>query len=232
MLAETLDMSTWIDISVPIRHGMPHWPGNPPVLVERVKDMASGGSSNVSRIALGVHTATHVDSPVHFDSSAPGVEAIPLEALIGPARVVGITDPEHVTVEELESAEIQPDERILLKTRNSPRAWQHPGFVEDAVHLTIEAARWLAARKPMTLAIDYLSVGGYRAKNGAAVHHALIDAGIWIIEGVDLTHVPIGACELMCLPLRIEGCDGAPARAFVRPSLITPPNARVRLSLD
>jgi arylformamidase len=209
--------SGWIDVSVPIRHGMVHWPNNPPVEVARVKDMAHGGSSNVSRLALGVHTGTHVDAPVHFDSAAGGVDTLALDALVGPARVIAIADPVHVDVAELAAAGVAAGERILLKTRNSPAAWAAPSFVEDAVHLTEAAARYLAAQRVRTVGIDYLSVGGYRAKNGAAVHHALLGGGVTIIEGLDLSQVEPGPVDLVCLPLRIEGGDGAPARAIVRP---------------
>lgn len=209
-------MSDWIDVSVPIRHGMPHWPNNPPIEVERIKDMASGGSSNVSRLSCGVHTATHVDAPLHFDSSAPGVDRLPLEALIGPARVIGIEDPVHVTVAALEAAAVAEGERVLFRTRNSPRVLQSETFVEDAVHISLEAAEWLAQRRVKTIGVDYLSVGGYRAKNGAAVHHALIGAGIVLIEGLDLTHAMPGSYELVCLPLKIADCDGAPARVVLK----------------
>jgi arylformamidase len=207
----------WIDVTVAIRDGMVHWPGNPPIVVERVEDMARGDAANVTKLSLGVHTGTHVDAPVHFDPRGAGVDAIPFAALCGPARVIAIANPREVTVDELAAAAITAGERILLRTHNSPHAWQQTKFVEDAVHLTLDAAHWLAARKVMTIGIDYLSVGGFAASNGEAVHHALLDAGVWIVEGLDLTHAPPGPCELMCLPMKIAGADGAPARAFVRP---------------
>lgn len=196
---------------------MVHWPSNPPVRLERVADLANGASSNVSQLSLGVHTGTHVDAPVHFYSDGVGVDQIPLDALIGPARVLAIEHAIHVTTEELDAANVQPGERILLKTRNSPAAWKATVFVEDAIHLSTEAAHWLAERQIKTLGIDYLSVGGRAAKNGRAVHHALMRAGIWIIEGLDLTNAPTGPCDLVCLPLKLVGSDGAPARAIVRP---------------
>ena len=209
-------MTDWIDVSVPIRTGMPHWPDNPPIVVEKIMDIAHGDAANVSKISLGVHTGTHVDAPAHFTPGGAGVDAISLDALVGVARVVEIHGDE-VTVAELEAAAITRGERILLKTRNSPAAWQRTEFVENAVALTADSARWLAACGVMTLGIDYLSVGSYAADNGEAVHHALIDAGIIIIEGLDLSEVPAGPCDLVCLPLKIAGADGAPARALVRP---------------
>ena len=213
-------MSTggWIDVTVAIRDGMVHWPDNPPIHVERMMDIEHGDKANVSKISMGVHTGTHVDAPVHFDDDAKGVESIPLDALMGAARVIAIKDKKQVTVAELSAAKVKAGERILLKTRNSPAAWKKsPEFVEDAVHIAPDAARWLASREVMTVGIDYLSVGGFAAGNGVEVHHALIDAGVWIIEGLDLSKVPEGPCELLCLPMKIAGSDGAPARALVRP---------------
>ena len=209
-------MTEWIDVSVTIRDGMVHWPDNPPITIERVMDKSRGADANVSKLSLGVHTATHVDAPVHFIRGAAGADQIPLDGFMGPARVIAIENKREITVAEL--GKVRAGERILLKTRNSPHAWkQSPKFVKDAVHLTGEAARWLAARKVMTVGIDYLSVGGYAAGNGDEVHEALIGAGVWIIEGLDLSKVPAGPCDLICVPLKIAGSDGAPARALVRP---------------
>lgn len=209
-------MTDWIDISVPIRTGMPHWPDNPPIVVEKIMDMDHGAAANVSKMSLGVHTGTHVDAPSHFTPDGPGVDALPLDALVGVARVIQIHG-DAVTVADLEAANITRGERILLKTRNSPAAWQRPDFVENAVALTAESATWIAKRGVMTLGIDYLSVGSYAADNGEPVHHALIDAGIIMIEGLDLTAITPGVYDLVCLPLKIADADGAPARAIVRP---------------
>ncbi len=208
----------WIDVSVAIRDGMVHWPDNPPIKVERMMDIEHGDAANVSKLSLGVHTGTHVDAPVHFEAHAKGADAIPLDALMGSARVIAIKDKKQVTVAELAAAKVKAGERILLKTKNSPGAWKKsPKFVEDAVYIAPDAARWLASREVMTVGIDYLSVGGFAANNGVEVHHALIDAGVWIIEGLDLSKVPEGPCDLICLPIKIAGSDGAPARALVRP---------------
>ena len=207
----------WIDISVPISTGMAHWPDNPPVDLQRTLDMERGDKANVSRLSLGVHSGTHMDAPVHFQPGAASIDQMPLDATVGRARVIRIRDRVQVTVRELEPARIRRGERILLRTRNSPTAWHGRRFVEDFVHLSTEAAQWIAARGVRALGVDYLSVGGYLARNGAAVHHALLGAGVWIIEGLDLSRVPAGPCELICLPLRLVGSDGAPARAIVRP---------------
>lgn len=206
----------WIDVTVPLRDGMVHWPDNPPVRVERVLSLP-GDDANVSALSLGAHTGTHVDAPVHFVEGAPGVDEMPLALAVGPARVVAIDDAEAIRPEHLVPLDLHRGERVLFRTRNSPRAWRAASFVEDAVHLTLAAAELLAERGVALVGIDYLSVGGYGSGEGAAVHRALIAGGVWILEGVDLTDAPEGPCELVCLPLRIAGGDGAPARVLLRP---------------
>ena len=140
---------------------------------------------------------------------------MPLEAAIGPARVIPISDRESIKVEELAGHDIQPGERILFKTYNSEHCWDTDSFVEDFVYLSAPAARYLVERGVRLVGIDYLSVGGFQA-DGEETHQALLKAGIWIIEGLDLKQVRPGRVELVCLPLKIAGGDGAPARALVR----------------
>jgi arylformamidase len=207
----------WIDVSVPLRSGMVHWPDNPPVVIERVLDIGRGDVCNVSRLSMGVHTGTHMDAPIHFVPDGAGIERMPLAATMGPCRVVAIADPVAIRPAELEPLGIARGERILFKTRNSARVWSGEAFMEDFVYIAQDAARYLAARGVGTVGVDYLSVGGY-AKDGPETHRALLEAGVWIIEGLDLSRVGPGAYELICLPLKIAGGDGAPARALLRPA--------------
>lgn len=205
----------WIDISVPLYSGMVHWPDNPPVKVERMLDMEAGDACNVSKISLGVHTGTHVDAPRHFLRDGMGVHQAPVNALIGPARVIAIADPHAITVEELRRHDIQRGERVLFKTRNSARCWQTDDFIEDFVYVSQAAARYLASLGVQAVGVDYLSVGGYTT-DGTETHQALLSADIWIIEGLNLDGVQPGVYELVCLPLKIADSDGAPARAVLR----------------
>jgi arylformamidase len=211
-----LDDSEWIDASVTVRHGMPHWPGNPPIVLERVLDIGRGDECNVSHLAMGVHSGTHMDGPVHFVHGAHGLDEMPLVATMGIARVIEITDPHAVTAAELAEHRPLRGERLLFRTRNSTRCWDASEFVEDFVHVSESAAQLLAESGVQTVGIDYLSVGPYEG-DGAAVHRLLIDAGIWIIEGLDLAAVPPGSYDLICLPVKLHGSDGAPARAILRP---------------
>jgi arylformamidase len=205
----------WIDVSVPLRSGMVHWPDNPPVRIERALNIERGDAANVSEISMGAHTGTHMDGPLHFLREGKGLDEMPLTATIGRSRVIETRDPESIKPEELHSYELQRDERILFKTQNSARRWSSEDFIEDFVYVSQEAARYLAGREIQTVGVDYLSVGGYR-KDGVETHRALLEAGIWVIEGLDLSEVEPGEYELICLPVKIERSDGAPARAILR----------------
>ena len=205
----------WMDISLPMHSGMVHWPDNPPVSIERALDMGQGDAANVSKLSMGVHTGTHMDAPIHFFPAGKGIDTMPLTAAIGRARVIEISDAESIKTEELSPHQIQAGERILFKTCNSASCWQTNDFVKDFVYISSDAAQYLAERKVQTVGVDYLSVGGF-FKDGAETHHALLGAGIWIIEGLNLSNVRPGFVELICLPLKIEGSDGAPARAILR----------------
>ncbi|HLO25552.1 MAG TPA: cyclase family protein [Geobacteraceae bacterium] len=206
----------WIDISVPIYSGMVHWPDNPAVRIERIQDLSRGDAANVSKLEMGAHTGTHMDAPRHFLADGAGLDELPLDATIGPARVVPIAHPQAILPEELEAHRLRAGERVLFRTQNSERCWKDNRFVEDFVYISAAAAQYLVQRKVRTVGIDYLSVGGY-VHDGVETHRILLGAGIWLIEGLNLTAVKPGAYELVCLPLRIVGADGAPARAILRP---------------
>ena len=208
-------VNDWIDISVPLRTGMVHWPDNPSVVIDRMLDMDHGDVCNVSKLAMGAHTGTHMDAPIHFVAGGAGIDSMPLVAAIGVARVIAITDVQAIMAAELRQHDIQRGERILFKTRNSERPWASEDFNEGFVYIAAEAAQYLAQIGVQTVGVDYLSVGGFKA-DGPQTHQALLSAGVWIIEGLDLSAVAPGTYDLICLPLRIAGCDGAPARAVVR----------------
>src|SRR5438105_5180851 len=198
----------WIDISVSLHTGMAYWPDNPPVEIERFLDERRGDVANVSKLSMGAHTGTHMDAPLHFLRTGKGLNTMPLTATIGRACVIEIRDPESIKPVELRPYQIQRGERVLFKTRNSTRCWQTDDFVEDFVYISQEAARYLAVQQVQTIGVDYLSVGGFFT-DGVETHHALLEAGIWIIEGLNLARVEPGIVELICLPLKIEGSDGA-----------------------
>lgn len=211
--AEKTMKPRWIDISVPLRTGMLNWPGDPRVSIAPFKDMKRGGSSNVCLISMSTHTGTHMDAPRHMLMGGKSLDALPLEAIIGPARVIEIRDRESIKVAELLEHRIRRGERILFKTYGSARRWQKPGFDTEYVYITGDAARLLASRGVRTVGVDYLSVGGHKKEDSHETHEILLEAGIWIIEGLNLSGVKPGRYDLVCLPLRVANGDGAPARA-------------------
>lgn len=207
---------SWIDVSVTLKSGMVHWPGDPPVRIERVRDMGKADSVNLSKMTMGAHSGTHVDAPVHFLKGAPGVDQVPFTALIGAARVIEVASAGAVTRKDLERNRIRRGERILIRTRNSAAKILHrKAFAKDFVHVGADAADYLVARGVRTVGVDYLSVGGYK-KDGRYVHSQLLTAGILIIEGLDLSGVPAGRYDMICLPVKIFNGDGAPARVLLR----------------
>ncbi|RMH55085.1 MAG: cyclase family protein [Candidatus Hydrogenedentota bacterium] len=207
----------WIDVTLPIKTGMVHWPDNPGVVIERLpeKDLDRGANCNVSRLTMGVHTGTHIDAPMHFLRGGKGTEAVPIAAIVGRVRVIEITDPKVVTARELERHRPRRGERLLFKTANSKWMARAKRFRRDFVYIANDAGEYLVKRGVRTVGIDYLSVGGYR-KNGTAIHRILLSAGLWILEGLNLRDVSQGSYDMLCLPLKLVGSDGAPARVFLR----------------
>jgi arylformamidase len=201
------------DITRTLRPGMATWPGEPGPELTLIKEMVAGHPADVSHLALGVHTGTHVDAPRHFIPGGAGVESLPLTTLIGPARVVSIADDRAIRVDELERAGLDGIERVLFRTRNSDE-WSDAVFKEDFVYLEPDAAQWLASRGTRLVGVDYLSVESFAAAE-PLTHRTLLAAGVVIVEGLDLREVPPGDYDLTCLPLKLAGADGAPARAVL-----------------
>jgi arylformamidase len=198
------------DISVPVRPGMVIYPGDPEVALERVESIADGADANISRLSLGVHTGTHLDAPLHFFDGAAGSEAFELEILIGQAVVVDATSLSNDIDEAALAGLGIPDraERVLLKTANG-RLWERETFSSEFARLTGSGARYLVGRGARLVGIDYLSIGDHEA------HRELLGNGVVPLEGLDLRRVEPGEYRLVCLPLRLEGSDGVPARAIL-----------------
>jgi len=208
--------SDWIDVTVPLRAGMVTWPGSIAMQIEHHHATRKRGGVNSSNIHMGVHTGTHMDAPLHFFDNRKSIDQMPIDAAVGPARVIEIRDTESIKPEELKQYNIQRGERILFKTRNSQRCWQTDTFVKDYVYITKEAARFLADSGVRLVGIDYLAVGGFE-QDLVETHRILLGAEIWLLEGSDLSGVSAGNYDLICLPLKLVQTDGAPVRAVLRP---------------
>ena len=199
------------DISVPIRDGMLHYPGDPAISLERVSSLADGAAANISKLDFGVHTGTHVDAPLHFIEGGDAADALRLSSLIGPADVVDATSIEDGPIDDraLSGLDIPATcTRLLLKTRNS-ELWEHDDYQHEFLSLDEAGARYVGERGIVLVGIDYLSIGD------AEAHRVLLGQGIVAVEGLDFRAVEPGRYTLLCLPLRIVGSDGAPARAVL-----------------
>ena len=205
---------TIIDVSRPIFTGMPIYPRNPPVEIAPAKRIARGDSSNVSLLTLGSHTGTHVDAPLHMDDAGAGVDEVSLDAMIGLAIVIDIADDVRaISAKELEGR-IGAHTRILLRSRNSARFAATGVFEEDFTYLAPDGAALLVERGVSFVGVDALSVEQYHAGHHRS-HDLLLRAGVAIVEGLALENVGPGEYHVICLPLRIRGCDGAPARVVL-----------------
>ncbi len=206
------------DVSLVMRAGMPTWPGEDGPKVSPLRRIARGDSANVSVVSFGNHTGTHVDPPVHFIDGANTVDRLPIDALVGPCRVVGYDGGGHVSAAWLDRAGIPATvERIVFRTRNSER-WRERDrpFDRDFVALDRTAARWCVDRRLKLVGIDYLSIEPQGPeKEGYPTHKTLLGANVVIIEGLDLKDVRPGDYEIACGAIKFEGGDGAPARVFL-----------------
>jgi arylformamidase len=212
--------SNWIDITVPLKEGMAIWPGDVTIKIERRRSMDRGDAANNSAISLGVHTGTHMDAPKHFIKDGRSIDKLPLETSVGPARVIEIKDKISIKPEELKQHNIKKGERILFKTVNSPRCWQTDAFVNDFVFVTRDAAQFLVDAGVILVGVDYLSVGSPMDPDKAMrpdTHQILLGAGLYLIEGLNLTAVKAGDYNLICLPLKLMDAEGSPVRAILQP---------------
>jgi arylformamidase len=193
-----------IDISVPIHSGMVTYPGDPRVVLERVESIPDGASANVSRLDLGVHTGTHVDAPVHFLEGTAGADELPLEVLNGRCEVVETARLDDSAVGSVPAG----TQRVVFKTPNS-ELWALEAFPDVFERFDGAGASALVGRGLKLVGVDFLTVGDHEA------HRTLLGAGVVVVEGLDLRGVEPGTYDLHCLPLRLVGADGAPARTIL-----------------
>jgi arylformamidase len=204
------------DISVPLRAGGVVYPGNPAISITAQQAIAQGAGANVSRLDFGSHTGTHVDAPKHFFDDGAGVDELQLDVLMGPARLIAFAE----AVTSIGESELGPHDldgvtRLLMRTRNSD--WLASGssdFHQDYTYLAPDGAEYLVGLGIKLVGVDYLSVEQFRSGHHKT-HRTLLSAGVVIVEGLVLGAPPPGDYELRCLPLRLAGLDGAPARAVL-----------------
>lgn len=203
------------DISLTISPDLPVWPGDPAVLIEHIAKIEDGANANVSRMNMGVHTGTHVDAPFHFLPDGSSVEHLPLDVLVGPSFVLDLQEVDIITGPILEESNIPADtRRLLIKTWNS-QFWARSGavFQTNFVGISKDGAEFIVSLGIQLIGIDYLSVAPY--KQSRPTHEVLLKAGVVVVEGLNLSKINQGHYTLYCLPLKLAGSDGAPARVIL-----------------
>jgi arylformamidase len=211
MSNKIINSADWIDISVPVSEIMAVFAYEQKPQFERRASMDRGDMGNNSTIHMGIHTGTHLDAPRHSIIDGKAIDKMPLSDAIGPARVIEINDGEAVKAEVLKQYQFKRGERVLFKTQNSARCWKTDSFVPDFVYIATDAAQILADSGVKLVGIDYLSVGG-----PPETHKILLTAGIWLLEGLDLSAAKAGNYNLLCLPLKLIGTEGSPVRAVLQ----------------
>jgi arylformamidase len=204
----------WYDATLTLQDGMLIFPGDPPFHREQVMSTASGDPFSLSAFSLGTHCGTHVDAPAHYFPDGDTADRLPLDSLVGPAMVVDARGAPSIDARLLQTLNLPDCSRLLFKTDNG-RLLRDGVFSENFVALTLDAAEWLVSHGTLLVGIDYLSIESAADLHGP-VHRILLAAGVIIVECVDLLDVPAGPAELYCLPLKIAGGDGAPARVVLR----------------
>jgi arylformamidase len=232
----------WIDCSMPLHSKMRKWPEDPQPRFEWMLERKKGDRTDMITMNLITHTGTHIDAPLHFSPDGNTIDNMPVNMMVGPARVIEIKDPESVKLKEVEPYNIRPGERILFKTQNSYKHYDTDKFFPVYVYLTIEVAHYLRDRKVSLVGLDAIALGpfyDYYAKppEGASpqevqnfekqnkvardityeVHNSFLKNGIWVLEHVNLKNVRPGPCILACLPMKIKNGDAAPTRCIIRP---------------
>jgi len=201
------------DVSVPNRPDMHFYPGDPTLEQTQVRAIKRGDAANLTHLSLGAHTGTHVDAPAHFIDGAPTLERVPLDRMVGPAQVLDLRGLAAIDAAALRRHQIHSGDIVLFRTDNSER-WAKPGFQKDFTYVTLDGAEHLVERGIKTIGMDYLSIEQFGSRD-FAVHKLLLGKGIFVIEGLDLREIAAGPYLLSCLPLKLEGVDGAPARAVL-----------------
>lgn len=204
------------DISLPISNNLPVWPGDASISLMPIMSLSKGDNCNLTKIEMGTHTGTHVDAPYHFLKDGATVDAIPIETFFGTCVVVDLDSQVLIEKKDFRKYNLNGHSRILIKTRNS-EMWANniSSFDTNFVALGIDAAEYLVEMNIILVGIDYLSIESFRSE-GSPVHKLLLSNNISILEGLNLSGVKAGVYELMCMPLKLQGCEGAPARVMLR----------------
>ena len=209
----------WIDATATLDPGTtPVYQGDAPMKFDFLHDMRKGDAFTLSAYSLGAHSGTHIDAPMHFVRNGAPIDRVPLAPLIGRARVIDIPDGvQAINAAELNKHSWRGVPRILFRTRSALHGWMSsPTFHKDFAYIAPDAAKLLADAGVQLVGIDYISAEQFGAA-APLTHRTLLGRNIPIVEGLALDHVKAGDYDLVVLPIKVGGHEGAPARAILRP---------------
>jgi arylformamidase len=209
-----------MDVTYPIRAGFPVWPGSRPVELDPPGRIEKRGQARVSRLALTTHTGTHLDAPSHFLADGDDITTFPLSCMTGHVRVCEARHPGQLTTDDLLAYErrttpLTPGDRLFFRTRNSDRDWTREDFDRGYAAVPPDLAELLVRRGIDVIGVDYLSVAPF--VDPAPTHLILLEAGVWVMEALDLRSIPEGRYDYVAMPMKLAGSDGAPLRVILRP---------------
>jgi arylformamidase len=216
--SRTLIATGWIDATATLDPATtPIYAGDAPLKFEFLKDMRKGDGFTLSAYSMGAHSGTHIDAPMHFVRDGASIEQLSLASLIGAARVIDIPD----DVQSIDAAELNRHDwrgapRVIFRTRSSLRGWMASStFHRDFAYIAPDAAQLLADAGVQLVGVDYISAEQFGAP-APRTHQILLGKGIPIVEGLALGTVRAGDYDLIVLPIKVAGHEGAPARAILR----------------
>jgi arylformamidase len=215
---DALKSSGWFDATATLDPATtPVYEGDAPMNFEFLKDMRKGDALTLSKYSLGAHSGTHIDAPMHFVRDGASIDKVPLQPLIGPARVIEIPDGiQVINATELNRHRWRGAPRVLFRTRSSLRGWMKSAtFHRDFAYIAPDAAQLLADAGVQLVGIDYISAEQFGAP-APMTHRILLGKGIPIVEGLALEGVRAGDYDLIVLPMKVGAHEGAPARAVLR----------------
>lgn len=215
---DSLPASGWIDATATLDpSATPVYQGDAPMKFDFLKDMRKGDGFTLSAYSMGAHSGTHIDAPMHFIRDGAAVDKVALEALIGPARIIDIPDSvQAIDARALTGVNWKGAERVIFRTRSALHGWMHsPTFHKDFAYIAPDAAQQLADAGVKLVGVDYISAEQFGAP-APLTHRTLLGKGIPIVEGLQLDSVPAGDYDIIVLPIKVAGHEGAPARAVVR----------------
>ena len=213
-----LPTSGWIDATATLDPSTtPVYQGDAPMKFDFLKDMRKGDGFTLSAYSMGAHSGTHIDAPMHFVRDGASIEKIPLEPLIGPARIIDIPDSvQAIDAKTLAGVNWKGAERVIFRTRSALHGWMHsPTFHKDFAYVAPDAAQQLADAGVKLVGVDYISAEQFGAA-APLTHRTLLGKGIPIVEGLELDSISAGDYDLIVLPIKVGGHEGAPARAILR----------------